>query len=415
MDTSGRPEAVNAQRGECQACGHFRAQGVSLARAAYDAAMDVFRPRVTSLQVNKSKEEADAYGNAIVERDGARQMERETWSRRPVYRQVGYCGLHEFEGKYHVCEVKNLDQRCEDFTPRRAEPVAQACSSCRYNRRPFSRAALVMQRTVNKCDYLRQSLGSTFEAQAQSEYQQCVDGEGLLPSRPFLLPVCEARSPQAPEAGSFVVGPVVNVASRCDRWAAGENPSAARSEEQLAALEAHAQLAWDQLLNLERYPAAASGGSLDHDRPPNIEAHVLAQCLRELGADEVTVASTCSAFVQVLRGQNWDPDKYPPDFTPVGYATGEKVQPSVPFAAQPGAAYRHPRHPELSVALSADTTQLLVQLGTEQWPFVSNSLRGRGWVQLSVARGTLPVTVHVDLAPERISTYGVYVAWYEAP
>jgi hypothetical protein len=445
-------------RGPCDECEHVRA-GVSTARGVFDAVLSVFQHTVRETEIAKLQEEGQAQGEFVSERESLRQLGLTTWSRRPTVPGLRYCGVDEFDGTFHCCEVKNLDQVCAQFTPRHSDPTPHACGTCEHNLKPSVQVVRVLEQTMQQVvgdgfkgnQFLQQKVRPALELQANAEYRDCVDLVGSLRSRPGFLPHCVARSGVDSHSGEprYLVGPVVNSAARCDRWTARIRTEHADLHAQLdMQVERARQLyvSWDDGERWMSEPQTQSAASASGD--------VLAFCLAALGASNELIPSICSDYTRTVWHQEWVPTAATPDdrntdpegadspapttwappissaaaavpgseptnseppatAMPIG-TTLTQVVPSPPFRVLPAVAYTHPLRPQIRLGAFTDPVQSIAVveiLGAAgevevQAPYDLQYLQPHVWTLLQVDFGPLPIMIYLH------PSAGLYAAWY---
>ena len=424
------PGAVPAQpapqprHGPCSTCEHFR-RGTSVTGATFAALLDPLKPKVNEAHSEKTKEEREGLDQYRPEVELRLQDQFDEWSRRPVG-QIVYCGLHEFEGRFHITEVKNQDQRCDDFLPRQTNPEPHACSTCVYNIAPLNEVLMTLDQTVGRTDRGRdlreKEIQPALNAQAEREYRDCVEGGGFLRSQPGLLPRCEVYSTASDELGlpRYVVGPVVNGGARCVAWERGVSPTRAQTSEELARLRDEARRTWE----ISEHPPPvrlAPGEVLEdvfgpaHSAAGNDEADIVEYCLTLLGLNADYVSSIGIRFMQSVwyRPRVVDDGSAaaasPAPTTAAGPGVGSAMaQPSQPFPLQPLVAYQHPTYHRVwfQVMVGENEVTIAVHVGAAEVHFNLAALPMRTWTQLRTTQGALPITILSD-APS-----GVYAAWY---
>lgn len=339
------PVSGGAARGDCKHCAHMR-YGAPVVQTAFNNLLEAVRAPANQVFTQKLNQERETSSQFVEELEALKQQEDTYYTRRPTARRIMYCGVEEFDGTYQACEVKNLNRQCAQFQPAGEQP-AHSCATCRHNRQIPSSVFHTVQLVaghVSSGQRTRDRIKETLEMQAQSEFQECVEYGGFLQSaRPGTLPICEARSGSGASGETrFVVGPVVNVAKRCDQWEAGQNEGVGRLEAELAALDRNAKQAWQDLTNppvLESKWATYSDRL--RDAAANADADVLEFGMNALGVYPSSVDTLCTMYVgdvggtgslrtpRASRGHVVDAD--------AGYRRKE-----APFIMEPGKLYRHP-------------------------------------------------------------------------
>ena len=131
-----RIDKVTRPHGPCSRCEHYRQAG-SITALVYSAMLDPMKPRIARAHSEKQEAEHSASGEFTPQLESAKQNGLEEWNQRPTGRMT-YCGLDEFQGRYYMCEVKNLDEKCDRFKPRRVDATAHNCRDCAHNAVPKS-------------------------------------------------------------------------------------------------------------------------------------------------------------------------------------------------------------------------------------------------------------------------------------
>jgi hypothetical protein len=431
--------------------------GRSIAAAVFQILLRSVQPGARATQLKAAEKELDAQGELQKERDYLRQTGRNRWRRRPTDANFRYCGLDEFDGKIYACEVKNADQDCGDFVPA-DDPQNRFCRSCAFNRTPSDRIFQTLIQTLGKRDKgisLRDDVKKQFEAQAQSEYQECVDFAGLMNARPGLLPICEAYSTaEGADGPRFVIGPIVNTGNRCPKWRAGANTSAQQALGRLDALAARAKAALE--MPPPEAPRGLGGGTLYSDRiqqqkemQGNADGDVVEFCLLELGANPDFALSVSTMFLANvwsatrtpggLSASGTMPDAsqapsttqdapvggpataapgpgpgapaWPPQQAPQSFGT--QPPPGLPqgnaaFQLQPNLVYAHPANPGIRLAVTPQPPHGVAWVnlpnGATQ-PYDLGAFQRGVWTQLSSPFGPLPIALNVNLP------YTVFAAW----
>jgi hypothetical protein len=379
-------------------------------------------------------ESQNGVAQTLAEKASLMRQSLPSWSRRPTIPEMPYCGAAEFDGRYGCVEVMNLDQQCDLFTLKVSLPQPHSCRTCTHNHRTSARIFQILDMTVSLGDSGRglrdRFIQPWFDAQAEAEYQDCVDFTGVLSRGPVFLPVCAARSGPNPETGEprFIVGPVVNVGGRCSEWSPAEESGTAPVDPYLEDLfaryqqiDARQKAEVDINASLALYPQVAGSA-----------AQVIEWCLALLGADDDQISSVCTSYVRDVWNQPnaWTgrtPRSGPTASSPEApvvvqippaeagapiLAGGENPPGShpeaairLPFDLAPGQVYVHPVYQELILTLVVNPGQVtaVVQFGagseTYQPPrmgFDVPSLVPNTWTQLQSADGPLPIA----LAPQ---------------
>jgi hypothetical protein len=337
--------ALASTRGNCIECIHVR-YGAPVVQAVFDNLLDAVRASARQEFTEKLREEREMSRQFVDELEALKRSEDTHYTRRPTERRIMYCGVEEFDGVHQCCEVKNLDQQCTQFLAKAAQPPTRACASCRHHYQIPSAVFHTLQQVAGQISTgqrIRDEIKRTLETQAQSEFGECVEYGGFMHSaRPGTLPHCEARSTPVPGGGTrYVVGPVVNAATQCDRWEAGNNEKVRQLTLELSALDADAKRAWQDLSNP---PVLESSWVRYSDRmretAVNADADVLEYGLNALGIYPSSVETLCIGYVSdvgqtgIMRTTRTSRG---PSDADAGYRSKE-----VPFVVGAGKIYRHP-------------------------------------------------------------------------
>src|SRR6476661_649072 len=122
----------------CVDCRHMRL-GASIATATFRAMLPAMQPDVQPHHVSALKQEAELAGGLDEERDENRQLSEQlrglpaepldVYSRRPTSGGYPYCGVAEFEGVWHISEIKNSDLHCDVFADGEVSS-SRSCETC---------------------------------------------------------------------------------------------------------------------------------------------------------------------------------------------------------------------------------------------------------------------------------------------
>lgn len=207
----------------CQDCIHYR-YAVPLSS-------------VLKAQVSESHEDVLKAVDEISAQDDAHRIQERAWisagaqgdgvwPHRP--RTISYCGLYEGDDHYYVCEVKNVDGKCRDFT-RQHVTKPNDCGLCAHRLEAAGDAedhALLYQIAE------RMAYSTVQSPPLQAEYQRLEKGVGVmkayeireayrnygwLPRPPKYLDCCAARSRPA----HFEVSQCINSRHDCSRFLPG--------------------------------------------------------------------------------------------------------------------------------------------------------------------------------------------------
>ena len=194
------PPTADADRGPCDACRHRRV-GASIANATFAAMLPAMQALVQRNHVPALQDEVQLAGARMTDATENPRIRIDTYNGRPVASNHVYCGVVEFEGKYHIAEYKNRREgrtefSCNDFS-RKAASASHDCVSCAHLVRPSELALTELERCVMQLgngEKLLDRIRTTLEARAPLEYESCVKGVGLLSAEPGFLPWCRAWS-----------------------------------------------------------------------------------------------------------------------------------------------------------------------------------------------------------------------------
>lgn len=218
----------------CQRCRHFR---------------EVRQPsQILAAEVKGRQGSAISEALEQISADEGRQIEteaqfkimqsgygRDTWGFRPVMSE--FCSVHEPQGVYYICEVKNRDQQCPDFSP--GLEAARSCSTCanRVELGPskdqqemrdriratgdisrgwnpdMSRAADIWKGYNNLIDH---SIPMRIAYELQAAYRQ----KGVFADEPEYLEYCQKFS--EPKRKKFHVCAMLNPHDTCTAWRHGK-------------------------------------------------------------------------------------------------------------------------------------------------------------------------------------------------
>ena len=407
--------------GPCEQCEHVRF-GESVSRLAFKSLFPLVQPKAQKALALKMQEEAEQAGNARAEVDGLRALGADTYNRRPFEPKFEFCGVTEFDNTYHCSQLKNIDLRCPDFTPKRGDPEPHSCRTCKHSHATSPRVNVALEQLLRPIatgkKLLDDAIRPACDLRAEVEYRECVDTAGFLSMKPAFLPECTKLSGASAETGDpvFVVGPVVNSAARCVHWIARTEPQFAESDARLDALiarigqlraladEMQRRTAQIRSLNIEHMMDTGYRVEQDLHTPAdhaaadanyrnrligavtNAECDLIAFCLEALGDNPESIQVLCSDW---SGGHEWTPglvfeDPYhlsdgteappaPTTETPIATPEpsplpidGSQAPPIVPaptqsepFAMQPGIIYQHPNRPDLRVAIQVDGSQVV--------------------------------------------------------
>jgi hypothetical protein len=407
----------------CDACVHVRA-GKSVVQAAHLNALARFKPPLVALRTRQLQEEVQKVGGFLTDVASAAATKIDQFSGRPPAPGIRYCGVDEFSGIFYITEVKNETGECPQFTPAAGGPATHACTTCVHLRQPLRNVVSALEQVLQghgdkSQKMLEQELTPMLQANAESEVTDCVDGAGIMPRPPAFLPLCRAHS--SSDEGRFVVGPVVNVSSRCTRWEQGANANDDQPE--LRALQARMrQIVGEWESSLSR-AASLDWATSGMQNAADAEAAVIDYCLSALGADRDFVTSFCGRYTETLWGKTWSaqapqmPATAPAEQTPAPQPAAQPftpthtMQPSSPaapaqgpiqpvsFAVVPNMTYAHPSRPgfALTVLVYPMQTVALVQAAGRTYQFdLAQSVPG-AWTQLQTPEGPLPIALMPQL------------------
>ncbi|HEY9156138.1 MAG TPA: hypothetical protein VIM69_13465 [Opitutaceae bacterium] len=422
---SARPEpqseATERSHGPCEQCEHMRV-GLSVARPAFDAVLEVLKTKVQTSYNQKTQEERQMAAEFVSERETNQQYNTIEYTRRPTVPHFMYCGVEEFSGRAFCCEVKNLDNRCDQFTPKASLPVPHACKTCVHHLAPSSKWVQTAEQVSGaqpKGQPVRESIRQTLQLQADTEYQTCVDAIGIVPSRPGTLPYCDAHSANDDNPDPrYVIGPIVNAGERCARWKAGSHPAINESLSVLAKLVARGKQADHE----SKFPSVMSGdpaaAASERQRiAGNAQADVIEFCLRSLGVESGFIESACTQYAADV----WYTvrEKYSPDTadisSPAPSADADPAQasnaPSQPIQVTINSVYRHPKHNELTLTIYQYPPWFTAQIdmigigGCDL--FDLSRFQNGVWTTLQGRRGPIPMALMVVGPPYN----QFYVTW----
>src|SRR5262249_47130918 len=155
-------------------------------------------------------------------------------------------------------------------------------------------------------------------------------------------PICEAfSSPEDDADPRYLVGPILNVANSCARWAAGPNERSQRTMAELNDRVADSRRAWADLLNP---PVLDSSVAIYSDTlrtaAANADADVLECGLQALNVSPETVESICIRYVTDVA--MWSKATRTDRATRLGSSDADAGyrRKETPFAAVRGKTYR---------------------------------------------------------------------------
>lgn len=375
-------------RGPCEECKHFR-KGGSVALTAFNALPDSGRLKVMlrGTANQRRQEESAQAGTFIQERLTAKQNRTDEYLRRPTLPNFTYCGVGEFEGRSYCAEVKNFPDpapSCEQFAKlSEGERVPHSCHTCAHNYRPQNKLieALLAQVTSSglksQLGEFRNEVEQFLNSTAEAEYEDCINQDGVVYTRPGLLPMCEAWSSDQ----RYVVGPVANAGSHCPKWTQGSNDRTSQLTETLSVLVARCSEKFRQYSeNSNRYDQAAwQLRGVVQTQVGHAKADLIEFCLLFLGAEPDWAAAIAARYSQVI----WEPahDKGAPWVS--NRATWMRMlDPTQPPVAAPAA--RNRAWEGSSIVERGNPAQSLSQLLPGVWEVVDSFLGG-----LKTDRGVL--------------------------
>ena len=298
---------ISPAKGPCNQCQHFRSGG-STACASFEAILAPFRPRLQQQASQTVQEEQRNAGLFEQELESFESNEQMQYQLKPTQPSFHYCGVDELEGNYFAFEIKNRDNSCTQFTPQRPELASHSCATCSYNRQPSTTFVEALQRTGatdDKAKAVIEEILVSVQGQAESEYQECVAGGGILYAEPRVLPVCQAYALEDESGKRYVVGPVINAAERCELWCPGPNRDMARKIARLNELESRAKSAVAESKSLPISNARSAAGQLKHidkykNAAANAQADLIEYCLDTLGTDPSIVTAMGGKFTAAV-------------------------------------------------------------------------------------------------------------------
>src|SRR5262245_49007996 len=207
---------------ECQQCVHFR-DPIPLSH-------------VLERQVSISHEEVAKALDEIASKDETYVMQESAWLSHDQYggmddwphrpRTVAFCGLHEADAHYLVCEVKNADGQCQDFQQR--TPPTSACERCArfvssHGDEDDGRLLGLVAERLACCSTQHAALQSEYRrlesrigARKAYEIREAYRNSGWLPRRPAYLDSCTRTT------GRFDVPQCVNARNDCQSFVSAD-------------------------------------------------------------------------------------------------------------------------------------------------------------------------------------------------
>jgi hypothetical protein len=237
---------------------------------------------------------------------------------------------------------------------------------------------------------IRDKIEETLRMQAQSEFEECVEYGGFLhSSRPGTMPHCQALSSSRGTGDTrFVVGPVVNVGKRCDRWEVGDNEDLKRLLSELATLDIDAKCAWQDLTHPPVLESSwVSFSDRMRDAAVNADADVLEFGLNMLGVYTSSVEALCTSYVGDVGGTG---SGRTPRASRAGVSTAAAGyrRKETPFIVEPGKIYRHPEQYNVTIECRSDSGVINVRDdGNASWPFSIADVPADSWQGLAAANG----------------------------
>ena len=208
------------QSNRCEDCAHFR-RPTPLAAILKQQITESHEEVLKAIDEVSGKDEAFyLQERAWVEAGAAGES---VWPHRP--RTASYCGLYESHDYYYVCEAKNHDGACPDFTL--AERWAESdCGNC-VHRVTASGDARDQELLFQIAERIAYSMvqSSPLEAEYQRvekrvgamkayEVREAYRNYGWLARPPAYLDCCKAHS----SPGRFVLSQSMNPAGQCQRF-----------------------------------------------------------------------------------------------------------------------------------------------------------------------------------------------------
>lgn len=404
------PKPSPTLRGSCDDCAWHRPP-TSPASTAF-AAMSPYlqaalRSARTQALVEEDQRRGDEEEQLRTRLQAPDHLGRDLWGARPT--GWSYCGREEFAGRYGICEIRNgEDRRCTSFALAGPGRPACRCEGCAHLRRSADSTVrslfevLVADGGTPGAQIRDGLVKPALTAQAQDDYQGCVDFGGVVPHRPVLLPLCAAHSP-ADADGGWVVGPVVNAAGLCPTWAPGS--AAVPGDGQEEALGARVRALKEQMRRVMTSPRPGDPMWIDlRDEVGGLRSRTVAIHLERLGLSAELVDEICAAYASNVWNIIWTRDDVSQQPHPAG-PTPTSQPPDAPegvFVAVPGHRYPHPARPGVALTVHAYPAQLipvpvvLVEDQGQVFPFELARLPAGEWVQLLTEPGCALVTLNAD-------------------
>ena len=413
-------EANTRQKGPCTECVYFR-NGHSVVRPAFDALLGSLKSQLQMAYTQKLHEERQSSDLAFVELESNIQQERIDYTRRPTVPQIHYCGLDEFKGSFYLCEVKNLDEQCGDFSKKGSDWNAHSCRTCMWHRQPEASLVQVIENITGgrpKGQPVRDQIRQSLQHQAETEFEACIEGAGIVPVFPGLLPICEVytNSSRFDDAvPHFVVGPVANAGEACDRWFAGKlvnlevesvmNDLVTLSMRAIDAVKEYTSpsVMDDNILASTTMRQGAAG---------NAQADVIEHCLNALKVDPAFVESMCRQFTLDV----WFSERKKGDWRKeASYSSGSTAQSPQATNATPGTqtaegfpvtvntTYRHSRVEDLHFVIYQYPPYFTAQVNYiqagKQDLFDLSQFQPKTWIHLIGQRGPIPIALAITGPP----------------
>ena len=425
----GSSDPLMEQRGDhgpCTECVYFR-NGHSVVRPAFDAVLGSLKSQLQMAYTQKLHEERQSSDLAFVELESNIQQERIDYTRRPMVPQIRYCGLDEFEGMFYLCEVKNLDDEgCDDFTRKDSDWNTHSCRTCMWHRQPDASLVQVIENITGsrpKGQPIRDQIRQSLQNQAETEFDACIEGTGILPVDPGLLPICGMYSSPSSDAGPrFVVGPVANAGEACRRWSFGKDVAGQDLNNDLVTLVVRAQDAVKERIS----PSVMNDNILaSTDRrqatAANAQADVIEYCLNALKVNPEFVESMCRQFTLDVwfserKKGNWREEASSSRASAAQSPQGTNVTPgnqtAQGFPITINTTYRHPRVEDLHFVIYQYPPYFTAQVNYiqegKQDLFDLSQFQPGTWIQLTGRRGPIPIALGIT-GPPLHQFYGMWL------
>jgi hypothetical protein len=407
-------EANTRQKGPCTECVHFR-NGHSVVRPAFDAVLGSLKSQLQMAYTQKLHEERQSSDLAFVELESNIQQNRIDYTRRPTVPQIEYCGLDEFQGRFYLCQVKNLDERCDDFSRRGSDWNTRSCGTCILHRQPEASFVQTIENITGsrpKGQPVRDQIRQSLQYQAEIEFDACIDGTGILPVFPGLLPICLSYSSLS--ESRFVVGPVANAGEACDRWWFGknaidvENVNADLMTLLMRAQDAVKEYTSPSVMN----DNITASTTMRQGAAGNAQADVIEHCLKALKVNPGFVDSICRQFTLDVwfserKKGDWREEasysRASPTQSPQATNVTPGIQTAQGFPVNVNTTYRHPRVEDLHFVIYQYPPYFTAQVNYihegKQDLFDLSQFQPRTWIQLIGKRGPIPIALAITGPP----------------